>query len=95
VTRRGAEALLNAATQIVRPIDCEMSRYWSYGVANYCISPCPLLEPYGVSGIGQAERELALEKKGSHVAIRFLHRLRDRHARELFNRWHMKSSPFG
>jgi glycosyl transferase, family 25 len=95
VTRRGAEAMLNAATQVVRPIDHEMSRYWSYGVINYCISPWPVLERYGVSSIGQAERELTLEKKGSRVAIRFLHRLRDRLARELFNRWHMKSSPFG
>ena len=95
VTRRGAEALLNATTQVVRPLDHEMSRYWSYGVTNYCISPYPVLERYGVSSIGQAERELALEKKASRVAIRFLHRLRDRLAREWFNRWQMKSSPFG
>jgi hypothetical protein len=72
-----------------------MSRYWSYGVTNYCISPYPVLERYGVSGIGQAGRELTLEKKKSRVAIRFLHRLRDRLARERFNRWQMKSSPFG
>lgn len=95
VTRRGAEALLKAATQVVRPIDWEMSRYWAYGVTNYCLSPYPVLERYGVSGIGQAGRELALEKKASRVAIRFLYRLRDRLARERFNRWQMKSSPFG
>jgi glycosyl transferase family 25 len=95
VTRRGAEALTKAAMQVVRPIDHEMSRYWSYGVTNYCISPYPVLERYGVSGIGQAGRELTLEKKRSRVAIRIVHRLRDRLARELFNRWHMKSSPFG
>ena len=95
VTRRGAEALLKAATQVLRPIDWEMSRYWSYGVTNYCLSPFPVLERYGDSGIGHAGRELALEQKGSRVAIRFLYRLRDRLARERFNRWQMKSSPFG
>jgi glycosyl transferase, family 25 len=95
VTRRGAEALLNGTTQVVRPIDHEMSRYWSYGVTNYCISPYPVLERYGVSDIGQAGRELALENKGSRVAVRFLHRLRDRLARERSNLWQMKSSPFG
>jgi glycosyl transferase, family 25 len=95
VTRRGADALLKAATQIVRPIDWEMSRYWSYGVTNYCISPYPVLERYGVSGIGHAGRELVLEKSGSRVAIRFLYRLRDRLARERFNRWRMKPFPFG
>jgi len=95
VTRRGAEALLKAATQVVRPIDWEMSRYWSYGVTNYCLSPYPVLERYGESGIGHAGRELAPENTGSRVAIRFLYRLRDRLARERFNRWRMKSSPFG
>jgi hypothetical protein len=34
-------------------------------------------------------------EKGSRVAIRFLYRLRDRLARERFNRWQMTSSPFG
>ena len=95
LTRHGAEALLRAATKVVRPIDWEMSRYWSYGVTNYCISPYPVLERYGVSGIGHAGRELELEKKGTRVAIRFLYRLRDRLARERFNRWQMKPSPFG
>jgi glycosyl transferase family 25 len=95
VTRRGAEALLKSATRVLRPIDWEMSRYWSYGVTNYCISPYPVLERYGVSGIGHAGRELALEKKRSRVAIRFLYRLKDRLAREWFDRWQTKSSPFG
>lgn len=95
VTRRGAEAMLKAATKVVRPIDWEMSRYWSYGVTNYCISPFPVLERYGVSAIGHAGRELALEKKGSRVATRLLYRLRDRLAREWFNQWQMRSSPFG
>jgi glycosyl transferase family 25 len=95
VTRRGAEALLSACTEVVRPIDWEMSRYWSYRIPNYCIAPYPVLERYGVSAIGQADRERALEKKGSSQLARFLFRLRDRLVRERFNRWHMKPYPFG
>jgi glycosyl transferase family 25 len=95
VTRLGAQALLKAATTVVRPIDWEMSRYWAYGITNYCISPYPVLERYGVSGIGQAGRELELEKKGSRVALRFFYQIKDRLARERFNRWQMKPSPFG
>jgi glycosyl transferase family 25 len=95
VTRRGAEALFKAATEIVRPIDWEMSRYWSYRIPNYCIAPYPVVERYGVSAIGQADREQTLEKKGSSRLGRFLYRLRDRLARERFNRWQMKPNPFG
>jgi glycosyl transferase, family 25 len=95
VTRRGAEALVKAAPKIVRPIDWEMSRYWTYRIPNYCISPYPVMERYGVSAIGQADREQALEKKGSNRLARFLYRIRDRLARERFNRRHMKPYPFG
>ena len=73
VTRHGAEALFKAATEIVRPIDWEMSRYWTYRLPNYCVTPYPVLERYGVSAIGQADRELALETKGSsRLNARFL-----------------------
>jgi glycosyl transferase family 25 len=95
VTRRGAEALLNACTDVVRPIDWEMSRYWSYRIPNYCIAPYPVLERYGASAIGQADRERALDKKGSSQVARFLFRLCDRLVRERFNRSYMKSNPFG
>jgi hypothetical protein len=54
-----------------------------------------VLERYGVSGIGQAGRELVLEKKGGRVAARLLYRLGDRLARERFNLCQMKSSQFG
>jgi glycosyl transferase family 25 len=95
VTRRGAEALFKAATTVVRPIDWEMSRYWIYRLPNYCVAPYPVLERYGVSAIGQADREGALEKKTGIRLARFLHRVRDRLARERFNRWRMKPYPFG
>jgi glycosyl transferase family 25 len=94
VTRRGAEALLKAAAEIVRPIDWEMSRYWVYRLPNYCVAPYPVLERYGVSAIGQADREAALEKGSSRLG-RLLYRLGDRLAREGFNRRRMKPHPFG
>jgi hypothetical protein len=79
---------------MVRPIDWEMSRYWTYRLPNYCVVPYPVLERYGVSAIGQADREAALEKGNSRLA-RLFHRVRDRLARERFNRWKMKPYPFG
>jgi glycosyl transferase family 25 len=52
LTRRAAERLVELARGITMPVDWFMTRYWAYGLRNYCVFPFPLIERYVPSGIG-------------------------------------------
>lgn len=51
LTRTGAKALIDSCSRVAMPIDWAMSRYWDYGLVNYCVFPFPVLERLGRSTI--------------------------------------------
>lgn len=95
LTRKGAQAFLSTGNSVFMPVDWVMSRYWHYGLANYCLFPFPVLERYGVSAIGDLQRETMAHVRPSDRARRLFFRIKDRMAREVFNRRILRTRPFG
>jgi glycosyl transferase, family 25 len=95
LTRKGAEALMRLGHCVAMPVDWAMSRYWSYGAANYCLFPFPVLERYGISGIGHGGRGEIFPLSAGDRLARLLHRLKDRAKRAYVNRIRFPRHPFG
>ena len=49
---RAAKRFLEHLAEVVRPVDDAMDRAWEHGVRNFRLFPCPVLERYGKSTIG-------------------------------------------
>ncbi|KQP43199.1 glycosyltransferase family 25 protein [Pseudorhodoferax sp. Leaf274] len=93
LTRTGATALHRSCNVLCMPVDWAMSRYWDYGVRNYCLFPFPVLERHGPSTIGHSAQEEFLPTARQRAA-RLSWKIRERAARassDLFCSRH----PFG
>jgi glycosyl transferase, family 25 len=94
-TRRAAETLLAVTRIMFEPVDWAMSRYWSYGVTNYCLFPFPVFERFGQSTLqtnlwGSTSRPSRKDR-----IQRFIWRTQNRLAREYVNRIVFERRPFG
>jgi glycosyl transferase family 25 len=54
ITRSGAERFTAHCRIVRRPIDCEMDRWWDHGIPNLSVFPCPIMEEYSQSSIGDS-----------------------------------------
>jgi len=93
LTRRAARELLRIGSQMARPVDWLMARYWEYDLRNYCLFPFPLWERFAPSHIG----ERALRQQGGTLdrLTRQAHRVFDRGQRVLHDHWWFRARPFG
>jgi glycosyl transferase family 25 len=93
LTRRGAETLLKRNEVIHSPVDWVMGRYWEHGLFPYIMFPFPIVERHAPSTIGD---NLELYKPGASDRVaQFYWRIRDKVAREVFDRFRMNKNQFG
>lgn len=92
LTRRAAERLVALARGITMPVDWFMTRYWAYGVRNYCVFPFPLIERYVPSTIG--DRSEAPLVTPVERALRGGYRVLDRVSRGFADHVRFRHNPF-
>jgi len=83
LSRSGASRLIERTRKVIRPIDVEMGRTWSHGLANHALIPFPVVELWGRSSIGESRlapppnRGIARRiRRGLEKARRILYRAR-------------------
>jgi glycosyl transferase family 25 len=52
ITRKAAKTFLEFCSEVRRPIDDQMDRFWDHGVPNLCLFPFPIMEEAVPSMIG-------------------------------------------
>lgn len=93
LTKSGARRLIENYTNIIRPIDWVLTRYWEHKLGSYSLFPFPIIEQNVPSTIGSLAS--VTEASLFDRAIWFCGRIRDRVERECFDRWATERWPLG
>ena len=88
ITRNAAETFVDRFTDVVRPIDDQLDRYYEHGISNLTIFPFLVLEESVPSDIGDAR----FQGEGDHAAALLLRREDKRQRDRAFVRSKMNSA---
>jgi glycosyl transferase family 25 len=94
ITRRAAEALVSAGRVVDAPVDWLMSRYWEFGIPNYCVFPFPLFErmmPSTIESRENVEPHRTLAERLAKLAWK----VRDKGSRHWYELHHNSPENFG